>query len=113
MCKTCKGLGVQYIINRKKIIPDNNKSIQDGGIIPLGTNKSSWSYRQIETISKNLSERDIRFIYNKSIFEIYLDNPTNYYFKNTITALVTFLRICKIYNEKPLFLNNNKYTFSL
>tara|TARA_Y100000741_G_scaffold243230_1_gene186483 strand:+ start:5354 stop:6625 length:1272 start_codon:yes stop_codon:yes gene_type:complete len=67
----------------------------------------------IETISKNLSERDIRFIYNKSIFEIYLDNPTNYYFKNTITALVTFLRICKIYNEKPLFLNNNKYTFSL
>ena len=52
MCKTCKGLGVQYIINRKKIIPDYNKSIKDGGIIPLGTNKSSWSYKQIETISK-------------------------------------------------------------
>ena len=60
MCKTCKGLGVQYIINRKKIIPDYNKSIKDGGIIPLGTNKSSWSYKQIETISKkyNFSLKD-------------------------------------------------------
>jgi excinuclease ABC subunit A len=52
MCKICKGLGVINIINRKKIIPNNNKSIEDGGIIPLGNNKSSWSYKQIETISK-------------------------------------------------------------
>ena len=52
MCKTCKGLGVINTINRKKIIPDNNKSIEDGGIIPLGNNKKSWSYKQIETISK-------------------------------------------------------------
>jgi len=52
MCKTCKGLGVINIINRKKIIPNNNKSIEDGGIIPLGNNKNSWSYKQIETISK-------------------------------------------------------------
>ncbi len=52
MCKTCKGLGVKNIINRKKIIPDYDKSIEDGGIIPLGNNKNSWSYKQIETISK-------------------------------------------------------------
>ena len=52
MCLTCKGLGFQNVINRKKIIPDYNKTIEDGGIIPLGNNKNSWSYKQIETISK-------------------------------------------------------------
>ena len=57
MCKH-GGLGVQYIINRK-IIPDYNKSIKDGGIIPLGTNKSSWSYKQIETISKKYNLQTI------------------------------------------------------
>ncbi len=52
MCKDCKGLGVQYKVNRKKIIPDNSLSIENGGIIPLGNKKNSWSYKQIETISK-------------------------------------------------------------
>ena len=70
MCQTCKGLGIQNIINRKKIIPDYNKSIQDGGIIPLGSNKSSWSYKQIETISKkyNFSLKDpIKKIKSKAL----------------------------------------------
>ena len=71
------------------------------------------SQLNVETISKNLLKREIRFIYNKSIFEIVLDNPTNYFFKNTISALVTFLKVCKIYNKKPLFIKNNKHKFSL
>lgn len=65
MCKTCKGLGVKNIINRKKIIPDYDKSIEDGGIIPLGNNKNSWSYKQIETISKKY-----RFSLNEPIKKI-------------------------------------------
>ena len=66
----------------------------------------------VSKVNRIKTDGDPTWIYVKD-FEIYLDNPTNYYYKNTITALVTFLRICKIYNEKPLFLNNNKYTFSL
>ena len=52
MCKSCKGLGVQHKVNLKKIIPDDTISIIQGGFAPLGTKKTSWTYRQIETISK-------------------------------------------------------------
>ena len=52
MCPQCKGLGVQYKVNVKKIIPDNSLSIAQGGLTPLGTKKNNWTYKQIETISK-------------------------------------------------------------
>jgi len=52
MCQKCKGLGVLFEINRQKIIPDVNKSISGGGIIPLGDKKNNWIYKQIESISK-------------------------------------------------------------
>ena len=48
MCPDCKGLGTQQIINRNKIIPDDSISIKAGGIIPLGTQKKSWSFKQME-----------------------------------------------------------------
>ncbi len=51
MCPSCKGLGVQHKVNLKKIIPDDSLSIAQGGLTPLGTKKSSWTYRQIETIA--------------------------------------------------------------
>ena len=51
MCPCCKGLGVQHKVNLKKIIPDDSLSIAQGGLTPLGTKKSSWTYRQIETIA--------------------------------------------------------------
>ena len=52
MCPECKGLGIQYKVNEKKIIPDNNLSISQGGIAPLGIKKNNWTYKQIETIAK-------------------------------------------------------------
>ena len=52
MCSSCKGLGVQHVVNTQKIIPDRNISIANGGIKPLGNKKSSWGYRQMETIAK-------------------------------------------------------------
>jgi len=52
MCPSCKGLGVQHKVNLKKIIPDDTLSITQGGLAPLGTKKSSWTYRQIEMIAK-------------------------------------------------------------
>lgn len=51
MCPTCKGLGVQYKVNLKKLIPDDKLSISQGGLAPLGSKKTSWTYRQIETIA--------------------------------------------------------------
>ena len=40
MCKKCKGLGKQFEVNSKKIIPDHSVSIEKGGIIPLGEKKT-------------------------------------------------------------------------
>ena len=42
MCPDCKGLGVQHKVNLKKIIPDENLSIAQGGLTPLGIKKNSW-----------------------------------------------------------------------
>ena len=52
MCSNCKGLGVQHVVNSNKIIPDRSLSIAGGGIKPLGNKKSSWGYKQMETIAK-------------------------------------------------------------
>jgi len=52
MCPDCKGLGIQHKVNLSKVIPDERLSISQGGLAPLGTNKKSWTYKQIETIAK-------------------------------------------------------------
>lgn len=51
-CTRCSGLGTVLEIDIKKIIPDAKKSIKKGGIIPLGSYKDSWIFRQIEAIGK-------------------------------------------------------------
>lgn len=52
MCPSCKGLGVQHVVNPQKIIPDPSLSIQNGGIKPLGNKKSSWGFKQMATIAE-------------------------------------------------------------
>jgi len=52
MCETCNGLGTQYEINIKKLIPDESISINNGGIAPIGKKDNSWIHRQVELISK-------------------------------------------------------------
>ncbi|MBN09018.1 MAG: excinuclease ABC subunit A [Flavobacteriaceae bacterium] len=52
MCLQCNGIGIEYSINRNKIIPDTNISINNGGIVPLGIKrKNNWAFKQIEVIS--------------------------------------------------------------
>lgn len=51
-CRRCKGIGEVNIVDEDKIIPDRNKSIYEGGIIPLGKYKSSLVFMQIEAICK-------------------------------------------------------------
>jgi len=52
MCESCNGLGTEYEINMKKLIPDTSVSINNGGILPIGKKDNSWIYKQIELISK-------------------------------------------------------------
>ena len=52
MCESCNGLGSEYEINIKKLIPDDSLSINNGGIVPIGKKDNSWIHRQVELISK-------------------------------------------------------------
>jgi len=50
VCPGCNGLGVVSEVDRKKIIPDARKSIKQGGLVPLGSYKNNWIFRQVEAI---------------------------------------------------------------
>jgi len=60
MCLSCNGLGFINKINLQSIIPDNSLSIHAGGLVPIGTYKNNWIFKQLETISQrhNFSLKD-------------------------------------------------------
>lgn len=51
-CPKCKGLGQVYAVNMLAVMPDMSKSINDGGIAPLGSERDSWSYQMATTLAK-------------------------------------------------------------
>ncbi len=50
-CDSCNGLGITNTVNIEKIIPNKNISIKNGGIAPLGEQKSSWIFKQLQLIA--------------------------------------------------------------
>jgi excinuclease ABC subunit A len=50
-CPHCKGLGFVFEINRQVIMPDDTKSINDGGIVPLGEVRDNYLYQQVRAIA--------------------------------------------------------------
>jgi len=50
-CKACNGLGIKQKIDEDLIIPDNNKSILDGGIVVLNLDTNIME-TQIKTVAK-------------------------------------------------------------
>ena len=50
-CSKCNGLGITNEINFKKVIPNHSNSIKNGGIIPLGEEKNSWIFKQLQLIA--------------------------------------------------------------
>lgn len=54
-CEKCNGIGTLYQINEEKIIPDNNLSIANGALAPHGPQKSSWIFKQFETIAQRFN----------------------------------------------------------
>ncbi len=86
-CESCNGLGTIYQINDAKIVPDNKLSIKNGGIAPIGTYKSSWIFKQLETIGTKyeftlddpiatLSEEAIKVIMNGAKESFTLNSKT-------------------------------------
>jgi excinuclease ABC subunit A len=51
-CPTCKGLGQVYTVDMNTIIPDDGASINDGGIAPLGGERDTFIFRQVQTLAK-------------------------------------------------------------
>jgi excinuclease ABC subunit A len=51
-CPVCKGLGNVYQVNLDAIIPDNKLSINEGGIAPLGEERDSYVFKQVQQLAK-------------------------------------------------------------
>ncbi len=72
-CPRCKGLGNVYQVNMDEVLPDKNKSINDGAIAPLGEERDSWSYKMVAILArknkislsepiKNLSQKHMNIL---------------------------------------------------
>ena len=64
MCKDCSGLGVKNIVDMNLLIPDDNKSIYNGGITALGSFQNTWIFKQLENIA-NKYDFDLKSPINK------------------------------------------------
>ena len=51
-CPKCNGLGTVTEVDLNKIFSDKSKSIQKGGIAPIGEYKHSWIFHQMEAIGE-------------------------------------------------------------
>ncbi len=51
-CPKCNGIGNLYEVNINKIIPDDSKSIKNGGLAPQGPQKNNWIFKQLELIGQ-------------------------------------------------------------
>lgn len=51
-CEHCSGLGTVSEIDLDKIIPDNSKSIKNGGIVAIGPYKNTMLFRQLDALAE-------------------------------------------------------------
>ena len=54
-CDVCNGIGSLYLVNEKKIVPDDTISIKAGALAPHGPEKNSWIFKQFETIAQRFN----------------------------------------------------------
>lgn len=52
MCPHCKGLGEIPEVDMARVIPDDSKSINDVGIVPLGEVRETTLFKQLKAIAK-------------------------------------------------------------
>ncbi len=51
-CPVCKGLGNIYTIDMNAVVPDKTKSVNEGGIVPLGEEREASVFQQVKFFSK-------------------------------------------------------------
>lgn len=51
-CPKCKGLGSVYQVNMQEVLPDMTKTINEGGIAPLGGERDAWSFKMAVILAK-------------------------------------------------------------
>ena len=51
-CPHCNGLGEVSEVKLDKVIPDDSKSIKQGGIAPIGEPKKTWIFEQLKIIAQ-------------------------------------------------------------
>lgn len=51
-CPACKGLGTVFQVNMDEVIPNKNLSINEGGLVPLGEERSAHVFKQVQAIAK-------------------------------------------------------------
>lgn len=51
-CPNCKGLGNVYTIDMGEVLPDNSKSVKEGGIAPLGEEREASVFNQVVEFAK-------------------------------------------------------------
>ncbi len=51
-CSTCKGLGNVYKISMEAVIPDATKSVNEGGIAPLGEKREASIFKQVQQLAR-------------------------------------------------------------
>ena len=98
-CGTCNGLGEVTEADISKIIPDTNKSIKQGGLIPLGDYKKTWIFDKLESLLTNngysistpISEIDTELLntilYGNEDMEIVSNNTTIIRFEGIINFI--------------------------
>ena len=105
-CPKCKGLGYVNIIDKNKIIPNDEESIYEGGIVPLGKYKNSLIFWQIAAICekydsslktpiKNLPEEALDDILNGTDERLQIKNEslgTSNYFLS-FDGLIKYIEI--------------------
>lgn len=64
-CPTCNGLGKINKVNLSKIIPSKSVSIKSGGIVPIGEQKNTWIFKQLQLIAERY-----KFQLNEAITKI-------------------------------------------
>ncbi len=52
MCPHCKGLGEMHEVDLARVIPDNTKSINEAGIVPLGEVRENMMFKQLRELAK-------------------------------------------------------------
>lgn len=85
-CKKCNGFGTVTDVDYDKIIPDRNKSIYEGGILPLGKYRSTVVFWQLEALGEKHGftlKTPIKRISDEALDMIINGSPESIRLKNT------------------------------